>query len=84
MEKLMKVVFCLFTLLCFSWTLFAEPPRKIPSEITSEFTMGGKIPVIYWYLDNPSPNEGLQVMLKDGSKASFFSKKSIRKRKGAF
>lgn len=56
---------------------YSEPPREIPPDLLKQFTMNGKIPVFDWYLDHTSPESAYQVILKDGTSVSFYSKEII-------
>ena len=50
--------------------VYSEPPREIPSELYCEYTLDGKIPVLYSYFDDSySPTEPL-----------FYSKHAINER----
>jgi len=44
-----------FTVFFFCTPLSAEPPRKIPQDLVGEFTLGGKVPVFYWYRNDVYP-----------------------------
>ncbi|MBX3718247.1 MAG: DUF268 domain-containing protein [Parachlamydiales bacterium] len=52
----MKFSAVFLTSVCLYAGVFAEPPpRQIPDELYEQFTLGGKVPVIDWYLDNTLP-----------------------------
>lgn len=50
-------------------SLFLEaiPPQKIPSDLVDSFTLGGQIPVLYWYINEEQPP----------GKSTFFDKDQI-------
>ncbi len=48
---------CLLSL-CLSSAVFAKcPPRHVPDELYDEFTMGGRIPILDWYLYEPGSED---------------------------
>ncbi len=41
---------------CLAAVIYAEPPRQIPENLYSQFTLNGKIPVQQWFIDNTCPD----------------------------
>jgi hypothetical protein len=72
MIYLLVLIFCSFL----EWA-FSEPPRKIPSDLLSEFTMDGRIPVFELYLNDTVPQLEFQRVLEDGRIGSFYPKRMI-------
>ena len=68
--------YCVF-LSVFCALASAEPPREIPLDLLGLFTLDGQIPVASWYLDDSAPQDEFQIILKDGSRASLYSKELI-------
>lgn len=71
----MKYIILSFSLIFLS--LFSVPPKTIPPELYEDFTFNHQIPVIEYYVDGTQPLKDLLITLKDGSKASFYSKQLI-------
>jgi len=70
-----------WTILSMLFSLFsfanAEPPRKIPPDLFSQFTLNGNVPVFDWYLDHTSPESEFQIVLENGKRASFYAQNTI-------
>lgn len=50
----MKFLALFFPSLCLFCAVFSEcPPRHVPDELYEEFTLGGKVPILDWYLYEP-------------------------------